>query len=460
MTMFLAALAFSLVWGGVLRVGAVALTKAAPSLRVSPSFHLALIVSLVVPVILMLAGIRLGLPVLPALQPLSGLSALQGGIALHAPAEMQAGLAHPRPSFRWQTLCAGIAITLYVFGAAVHLLRLSRTWQRLSAIAANATPDPALPRSAWPVGITHTPIPAFVIAGWRRSIVLPQALVLTSSPQQLAMIVAHEEAHLKARDPEVAAALSLIVAIFWFNPFARALAGRWRLAAELRADAAALDKAPKEMRRAYARILLSALRIPTDRVMPCPPATFSTLQFRTEKMRMTNILEGRFPARKSRFSFAFAAAFSLALTGVGASLATSSLAGPGAVDIVKGRLAVSFGVIRKDGTFHKGVDIAAPIGTPIFTPEDMIVVEASDLFRGEPRYGKGVELRSVDGTRRALFTHVDSYSVNPGDRLKKGEAFATVGKSGSTQRHAHLHLEAFENRRRVDPVSLWPQLRN
>ncbi|NRG17891.1 peptidoglycan DD-metalloendopeptidase family protein [Rhizobiales bacterium] len=460
MTMFAASLAFSLLWGGVLWAVAAALTKAVPSIRASTSFHLALIVSLVAPVILMVAGIRLELPILTAFAPSADIPDLRGSFAPYAPAELLAGPAKPRPSFQWQPLGAGITLALYLIGTAVHLLRLARTWRWLSAIAANAMPDPALPRSVWPLRITEAPVPAFAIAGQRRSIVIPETLVHSTSPQQLAMVVAHEEAHLKARDPEVAAALSLVVAIFWFNPFVRGLAARWRLAAELRADAAALADAPKDMRMAYARTLLSALRIPADRTLPCPPATFSTLQFRTEKMRMTSILEGRFPARKSRYSVAFAAVLSLALTGVGAAFATSSLAGPGAARIVEGRLAVPFGIIRKDGTFHKGIDIAAPAGTAIHAPEDMVVVEASDVFRGEPRYGKGVELRSVDGTRRAFFTHLAAYSVTPGDRLKKGDTFAAVGMSGSTQKHAHLHLEAFEGSRRVDPVSLWPQLRN
>lgn len=102
---------------------------------------------------------------------------------------------------------------------------------------------------------------------------------------------------------------------------------------------------------------------------------------------------------------------------------------------------------------HTGVDVRAAKGTPIMSPDDALVMEVADLYRSEPRYGKVVVLKFSDGVT-ALFAHLDNYSVEAGDTVKKGTAFATVGTTGMPQR-THVHIETYRGETRVDPSSVW-----
>ncbi len=120
-----------------------------------------------------------------------------------------------------------------------------------------------------------------------------------------------------------------------------------------------------------------------------------------------------------------------------------------------GYIAWPFGITRGDGRTHNGVDVAAPKGTPIFALGDALVIEATDLFRNEPRYGKTVVLQFGDELL-AWFTHLDTYSVKPGDRISNGQIFGTVGNSGA--KTYHIHIETYVGPtldQRVDPGTVW-----
>jgi dienelactone hydrolase len=127
--------------------------------------------------------------------------------------------------------------------------------------------------------------------------------------------------------------------------------------------------------------------------------------------------------------------------------------------VAGGWISAPYGV-RPDGREHGGVDVAAPVGTPIAAPGDAIVWKAEELLNNQPLNGKGVML-NVGGKFLAKFTHLDSFSVKKGDRLSKGTVFATVGKTGGARR-AHLHIEVYPGPtydKRVDPASVFAFLR-
>ena len=142
----------------------------------------------------------------------------------------------------------------------------------------------------------------------------------------------------------------------------------------------------------------------------------------------------------------------------------SSSAAAGAITLTEfiegGEITLPFGAARQGRGAHRGVDVAAPIGTPIQSPGAALVLEATDLFRDQPLYGKTVVLRFDEGFT-AWFTHLDNYSVQPGERISVGDTFATVGRA--TARHgSHVHIEAFVTvagfEFRVDPASKLPFL--
>ena len=97
---------------------------------------------------------------------------------------------------------------------------------------------------------------------------------------------------------------------------------------------------------------------------------------------------------------------------------------------------------------HKGVDFAAPTGTPIFAAADGLVTDAGWTDDG---YGNIVELRHHDGSV-TLYAHANSVYVSKGQTVNKGQAIAQVGTTGrSTGPHLHFEVQ-LDGRTAVDPM--------
>jgi murein DD-endopeptidase MepM/ murein hydrolase activator NlpD len=111
---------------------------------------------------------------------------------------------------------------------------------------------------------------------------------------------------------------------------------------------------------------------------------------------------------------------------------TLSAAG-GAVAPANGRVTSCYGA--RWGTLHAGVDIAAPIGTPVFTPEDGIVLDAGPASG----FGLAVYVQHGDGTI-TLYGHVNQFFVTPGQVVAAGQQIAEVGNRGQST-GPHLHFE-------------------
>lgn len=111
-----------------------------------------------------------------------------------------------------------------------------------------------------------------------------------------------------------------------------------------------------------------------------------------------------------------------------------------------------FGAPRRGNRHHRGVDLEAPLGSPVRAIRSGVVVE-SGMHRGLGRY---LELEHRHGLR-SLYGHLDTTMVDVGDRVRQGQGIATVGKTGNA-RHPlikpHLHLEVLREGKSVDPASI------
>ena len=115
-----------------------------------------------------------------------------------------------------------------------------------------------------------------------------------------------------------------------------------------------------------------------------------------------------------------------------ASVAAASVSTVGAGSLVSGRVTSCYGA--RWGTVHQGIDIAAPIGTPIFAPEDGVVLDAGPASG----FGQAVYLQHQDGVI-TLYGHVDTFTVRAGQGVAAGQQIATVGNRGqSTGPHVHV----------------------
>ncbi len=110
---------------------------------------------------------------------------------------------------------------------------------------------------------------------------------------------------------------------------------------------------------------------------------------------------------------------------------TSSLGG--AVQLVTGRVTSGFGA--RWGTRHEGLDIAAPIGTPIRVPLGGTVVDSGPASG----FGLWVRVRHDDGTV-TTYGHVNRSFVSKGQQVEAGQKIAEVGNRGRST-GPHLHIE-------------------
>lgn len=103
---------------------------------------------------------------------------------------------------------------------------------------------------------------------------------------------------------------------------------------------------------------------------------------------------------------------------------------------------------------HYGVDVAAPVGAPVRAPSDGIVTLVEpDL------YYSGATLIIDHGYRvSSTFLHLHEIQVRVGQKVRKGEVVATVGKSGRVT-GPHLDWRMNWREARIDPTLLVPPMR-
>ena len=97
---------------------------------------------------------------------------------------------------------------------------------------------------------------------------------------------------------------------------------------------------------------------------------------------------------------------------------------------------------------HKGVDFAAPVGTPILAAGGG-TIEAATRFGG---YGKYIRIKH-NGTYSTVYGHASRFAkgIKPGVKVSQGQVIAYVGTTGVTS-GPHLHYEVLERGRQINPL--------
>src|SRR5207245_6423851 len=107
--------------------------------------------------------------------------------------------------------------------------------------------------------------------------------------------------------------------------------------------------------------------------------------------------------------------------------------------------------------FHTGIDLAVPLGTPVFAAADGVVLQAQAMQDGKGNlvgYGNYVLIQHADGLQ-TLYGHLLSYVVKPGDVVARGQLIGLVGPTGNST-GPHTHFEVRIDDAPVDPVQLLP----
>ena len=119
--------------------------------------------------------------------------------------------------------------------------------------------------------------------------------------------------------------------------------------------------------------------------------------------------------------------------------------------VKSGRITSKFGnrnhPVLKSVKFHRGVDIAVSLGTPVYAGIKGIVTFAGK--RGN--YGNLVEIEGSDGIK-VRYAHLSKIDVVAGQRVSDGEKVAETGNTGMST-GPHLHYEIIVDESPVNPLN-------
>ena len=99
---------------------------------------------------------------------------------------------------------------------------------------------------------------------------------------------------------------------------------------------------------------------------------------------------------------------------------------------------------------HRGLDFAAPSGTPVFAAGDGVIEKAG--WNGS--YGKYIRIRHT-GTYKTAYAHLSRFykNVRIGKRVLQGKIIGYVGTTGRST-GPHLHYEVIKNNIQVNPMRI------
>ncbi|NJN19935.1 MAG: M23 family metallopeptidase [Leptolyngbya sp. RL_3_1] len=104
------------------------------------------------------------------------------------------------------------------------------------------------------------------------------------------------------------------------------------------------------------------------------------------------------------------------------------------------------------GRMHQGIDVAGPVGTPIYAAAPGVVQRSGWNSGG---YGNMVEVRHPDGSM-TRYAHNSRLLVESGQQVRQGQQIAEMGSTGfSTGPHLHFEIHLPEHGP-VNPIAHLP----
>jgi murein DD-endopeptidase MepM/ murein hydrolase activator NlpD len=193
----------------------------------------------------------------------------------------------------------------------------------------------------------------------------------------------------------------------------------------------------------------TALRVSLDRAVGLSPPGTSTAAV-TPVSPEPGVADASSLIKAAELQKASAAQAARPATATGAAIVASVLGGAqaagvqaGAIQILSGPVTSGFG--GRWGAFHEGLDIAAPIGTPIHVPLAGTVISSGPASG----FGLWVRVQHADGTI-TVYGHINRSFVQVGQHVAAGAVIAETGNRGQST-GPHLHIGVMVNGAYINP---------
>lgn len=356
-------------------------------------------------------------------------------------------------------LINGIIIIGVIYGIVGFVISLFKLNQliKLSKPLCNDEPIfPTVESSKVHVRVIEGRISPFVYGFFNSVIVVPKQ-ILSMPLQQQKLLIEHELTHIKKGDPKSVMIMRFITCVCWFNPFMLIFEKRFLQAMELNCDQSVLANNPSQQRN-YAHALLTCLKLTNGNQNNGLTAYFSGARFSKKdfEQRIRNSMS-------NGVMHCYGLSNQLILVGLILVLSTSALVAKplilsehelmlkqGIVPVEQARISSTYDEVNKFRSKkpHKGIDFAAPAGTDVIASFSGVVLIADDssLHRN---YGNVILIENKDNVQ-SLYAHLDSFLVEPGQRIIAGQKIGTVGTTGRVT-GPHLHFEMLKDKQRINP---------
>jgi hypothetical protein len=103
--------------------------------------------------------------------------------------------------------------------------------------------------------------------------------------------------------------------------------------------------------------------------------------------------------------------------------------------------------ITGEKSFHNGIDIGVPVGTPIIAAHDGVVTQ---VVNGSTGYGKYITIEGENGIS-TRYAHCDTLLATVGQEVEQGEVIAASGNTGNST-GPHLHYEVMMDGSTFNPI--------
>ncbi|WP_271781964.1 M23 family metallopeptidase [Aquimarina algiphila] len=108
--------------------------------------------------------------------------------------------------------------------------------------------------------------------------------------------------------------------------------------------------------------------------------------------------------------------------------------------------------ISKKTKLHKGIDLVAKKGKPVYATATGIVQKVNH----ENGYGNRILIMHLAETK-TLYGHLWITMVRKGEHVRRGQLIGFVGDTGRVT-GPHLHYEIWVKNKKIDPVLVWKNM--